>query len=731
MGLEKLTKIQESSLKPFLTGGDLLMKSETGSGKTLAYVIPLVQLLYNHAKTAQVSREHGTLAIILAPTRELCIQIQKVVQRVCIPFPWMVEGTIMGGEKKKAEKSRLRKGVTILISTPGRLEDHLFNTQSFRYDLIRHVILDEADRLLDLGFDKTIRNIMQHLRSKASTYPQTVLISATLHRKIQQLATSIDVNKPTYVGFTQDGVTIEERTMDLKKEQMPSGDIFSVPKNLKQHYVEAPSKLRLAMLAGFLRWKSEERYENDAKLKMVVFLSCCDSVEFHHTLFTTVTIHRRPMFNVPVFKLHGNIAQKDRTKTYFDFCSANSGILLCTDVASRGLDLPAVNWIVQYDPPGEPKEYLHRIGRTARLGTKGDAIIFLQPHEMLYTELLSKYDLTLNHVKGEALLEHLIVQFQDKKITDPIEAGTWLQNIFEAEVSKSVDLTKQSIAAYQSHVRYYSTHNKNVKYIFHVKNLHLGHLARSFGLKDRPTKARQTQDTLGGTNYAVERQKRIEEYNKRKTDTRVVDAVTDNQSFQKQLDEYDQSEKEAILDEEIKNIDEDDEDDEESSKPVDQDDQGYESFDEVDESQILREVSAAPKVNMMGGVSRKKLNPNERMKLYKEFSKGKLINNRPKIVIPDGLFKKGSSKKEQSQPAPIVAPEQEKKGKKRSADDVRGQGSGFVKGDGMVGDWNKLLRNPFQYKNSARGGSNGYAKMMLSTTSEFDSGLEPLNKKRK
>lgn len=238
---------------------DSLMKSETGSGKTLAYVIPLVQLLFNFARNAtKITREQGTFAIILAPTRELCIQIQQVVQKVCIPFPWMVEGTIMGGEKKKAEKNRLRKGVTILIATPGRLEDHLLNTQSFKYDMVRHIILDEADRLLDLGFDKTIRNIFQHLRSRTQTRPQTVLISATLHRKIQLLATSIDVTKPNYIGFTDDNVAVEERTMDLKKEQMPS-DVFAIPKNLQQHYVESPSKVRLAMLAAFLRWKIEEK----------------------------------------------------------------------------------------------------------------------------------------------------------------------------------------------------------------------------------------------------------------------------------------------------------------------------------------------------------------------------------------------------------------------------------------------------------------------------------------
>jgi ATP-dependent RNA helicase DDX31/DBP7 len=261
---------------------------------------------------------------------------------------------------------------------------------------------------------------------------------------------------------------------------------------------------------------------------MVVFLSCCDSVEFHYTLFSTVTIHRKPIFNIPLFKLHGNMGQKDRTKTYFDFCNATAGILLCTDVASRGLDLPAVNWIVQYDAPGDTKEYLHRIGRTARLGHKGEAVIFLQPHEMLYTRMLEKYELNLQQIKGETILEHLIVEFQSKTIRDPIEAATWLQNVFEGEVFKSTDMKKQAIAAYQSHIRYYSTHSKDVKYIFHVKNLHLGHLAKSFGLKEKPTDVRGRQEILGGTNYAVEKQKRMEQYDRRRTDTRVVSVSDQN-----------------------------------------------------------------------------------------------------------------------------------------------------------------------------------------------------------
>jgi ATP-dependent RNA helicase DDX31/DBP7 len=149
MKIQNLTNIQQNSFEPILkTNKDVMMKSETGSGKTLAYVIPMVQKLFELSLKEPIKREKGTYAIIISPTRELCIQIHNVIEKVTQRFSFLISGTIMGGEKKKSEKSRIKKGITILICTPGRLYDHLCNTECFVFDQLKFVIMDEADRLL-------------------------------------------------------------------------------------------------------------------------------------------------------------------------------------------------------------------------------------------------------------------------------------------------------------------------------------------------------------------------------------------------------------------------------------------------------------------------------------------------------------------------------------------------------------------------------------------------------
>jgi ATP-dependent RNA helicase DDX31/DBP7 len=197
-----------------------------------------------------------------------------------------------------------------------------------------------------------------------------------------------------------------------------------------------------------------------------------------------------PLFEVELFRLHGDMEQKERTKIYFEFLNAKKGILLCTDVAARGLDLPLVDWIIQYDPPGDPKDYLHRVGRTARLDKKGNALLFLQPHEDLYKNLLEKLKLNIFNISGEEILEHLITTFK-RRTEDPMEAANIMQAICEQTVEKEESLQKLSMDALDSHLKAYTTYSKNTKYIFHIKNLHQGHLAKSFALKETPTEIRK------------------------------------------------------------------------------------------------------------------------------------------------------------------------------------------------------------------------------------------------
>nr|XP_046200874.1 probable ATP-dependent RNA helicase DDX31 [Oncorhynchus gorbuscha] len=177
LNVTTMTSVQKETIPVLLSGQDAVVRSQTGSGKTLAYGIPLVQSL--QAVEPKIKRGDGPLAVIVVPTRELAQQSFQIFQKLLKPFTWIVPGVLMGGEKRKAEKARLRKGINILITTPGRLVDHIKNTLSIAFSAVRWLILDEADRILDLGFEKDLTVILNSLNATGPPR-QNVLLSATL-----------------------------------------------------------------------------------------------------------------------------------------------------------------------------------------------------------------------------------------------------------------------------------------------------------------------------------------------------------------------------------------------------------------------------------------------------------------------------------------------------------------------------------------------------------------------
>ena len=219
-------------------------------------------------------------------------------------------------------------GVNMLLATPGRLLDHLQNTQGFVFKNLQCLIIDEADRILQVGFEEEMKQIIRLLPKKR----QTMLFSATQTRKVEDLARISLKKEPLYVGVH-----------DSSEIATNSG--------LEQGYVVCPSENRFMLLFTFLK--------KNLKKKVMVFFSSCNSVKFHSELLNYI--------DIPVMDIYGRQKQSKRTSTFFEFCNATEGILLCTDVAARGLDIPAVDWIIQFDPPDDPKEYIHRVGRTARL----------------------------------------------------------------------------------------------------------------------------------------------------------------------------------------------------------------------------------------------------------------------------------------------------------------------------------------------------------------------------
>eukprot|EP01117_Protostelium_nocturnum_P018360 TRINITY_DN7664_c0_g1_i1.p1 TRINITY_DN7664_c0_g1~~TRINITY_DN7664_c0_g1_i1.p1 ORF type:complete len:691 (+),score=308.33 TRINITY_DN7664_c0_g1_i1:55-2073(+) len=552
--LTKPTLIQQLGLSFLLKNQqDAMIKAETGSGKTLTYLIPIMEkLTASSSADNKMYREEGTYAIILAPTRELCMQIQNTLVKLARPFPWLIPGAIMGGEKKKSEKARLRKGVSLLVATPGRLLDHLKTTESFKVENLQFLVLDEADRLLDMGFERDVSLIVSMLRLRVKNGNQyqlkgkkkgqdednsfqTILISATLQEGIQRLAGE-NLKNPQFISTDpkENDKDKAKKSKSSKSEEVEEQitektEEFSAPKQLHQYYVNVDCKERLVTLVSFLRWKAV----NQIPCKMILFCSSCDSVDFLYSILSQSkypflekkSFHKKgeeeeeviaqPLIPLKLFRLHGNLPQVDRTKIYLEYNDAEAGLLICTDVAARGMDFPGVDWIIQYDPPGETREYVHRVGRTARVGKIGNALVFLQPCEMKYVDLLRNHSIEIGGINEEDIKAKLP---QDNRYN--MAGSAALQIYYERMVLDDEELARLARKGFSSFVKAYSTHSKETKHIFHVRNLHLGHLAKSFGLREQPKLLMQNQaQSLKSIGKEEKKQAHMKAANKRRGET--------------------------------------------------------------------------------------------------------------------------------------------------------------------------------------------------------------------
>jgi ATP-dependent RNA helicase DDX31/DBP7 len=498
---------------------DIFIQSQTGSGKTLTYLLPILQSLLPLSTQSYIDRSIGTLAIILVPTRELAKQIHDVLEGLLslnlnyvapgeTEGPrytrWLVSGLLTGGATRTHEKARIRKGLPILVSTPGRLLDHLQNTTSLDVAKLRWLVLDEADRLMDLGFAETLASILKSLDGRRKNAIQelgeggragtvggwdwdverkTVLCSATVREDVQALAgqalrrprlfratggedVSLDelarrgkgkavaapVAAPSAPAIAANGAAAADADGDLGDLEGVEEEKFTPPSQLRQSYIITPPKLRLVTLVSLLRSlvAAPKKAAADAKpKKVIVFLSTTDSVDFHWKMLGGIGMggakegeaeaddgdeaedgdavadssddddsdeaeekpqagkgdkkgkKKRPRNKIldeptsltsvllpktTLHRLHGSLPLQTRLaslKAFADKAATESAVLFCTSVASRGLDMPLVRAVVQYDLPteGGSTEYVHRIGRTARVGAGGEAWAFVGESE--------------------------------------------------------------------------------------------------------------------------------------------------------------------------------------------------------------------------------------------------------------------------------------------------------------------------------------------------------------
>ncbi|GAB4845136.1 hypothetical protein Ancab_038539 [Ancistrocladus abbreviatus] len=423
MGFVNMTQIQARAIPPLLEGKDVLGAARTGSGKTLAFLIPAVELLYH----VRFTPRNGMGVVVICPTRELAIQTHAVAKDL-LKYHSQTVGLVIGGSARRSEAERLAKGVNLLVATPGRLLDHLRDTKGFVYKNLKCLVIDEADRLLEANFEEEMKQIIKILPKDR----QTALFSATQTKKVEDLARLSFQTPPLYID-------VDEGRRKVTNE------------GLQQGFTVVPSAKRFVLLYSFLK--------RNLSKKIMVFFSSCNSVKFHSELLKYIQID--------CFDIHGKQKQQKRTSTFLDFSKADKGILLCTDVAARGLDIPAVDWIVQYDPPDDPKEYIHRVGRTARgEGARGNALLFLIPEELQF----------LRYLKGEKVPVKEY-EFDHKKLAN-------VQSHLEKLVANNYYLNKSAKDAYRSYILAYNSHS--MKDVFNVHRLDLQAVAGSFCFSSPP-----------------------------------------------------------------------------------------------------------------------------------------------------------------------------------------------------------------------------------------------------
>ncbi|KEF53925.1 uncharacterized protein A1O9_09720 [Exophiala aquamarina CBS 119918] len=421
---KSLTTIQSRTIPLALKGSDILGAAKTGSGKTLAFLVPVLENLYRKRWTEY----DGLGALILSPTRELAIQIFDVLRKIGRNHTFSA-GLVIGGKSLQEEKERLGR-MNILVATPGRMLQHMDQTAELEIGNLQMLVLDEADRILDMGFQQTIDALVEHLPSER----QTLLFSATQTKKVSDLA-RLSLKEPEFVSVHEAADS-------------------ATPSSLQQNYIVSPLPEKLDTLWSFIR--------ANVKKKILVFFSSGKQVRFVYESFR----HLQP--GISLLHLHGRQKQTARLDITTKFSNSKYACLFSTDVAARGLDFPAVDWVVQVDAPEDADTYIHRVGRTARFEHEGHAVMFLDPSEekgML--DALGKKKVTLEkiHVRQKKMQNTVRNQLQNMCFKDP-------------------ELKYLGQKAFVSYVR--SVHIQKDKETFSLKKLDLEQFAASLGLPGAP-----------------------------------------------------------------------------------------------------------------------------------------------------------------------------------------------------------------------------------------------------
>lgn len=443
MGFERATPVQAAAIPLLLSHKDVVVEAVTGSGKTLAFLLPLLQIL---EKTPVLMKDHRRIgAVVMTPTRELAVQIYETLQGLLSKNgnelkPLLLIGGVTATLEDDYEKYR-KEGGNVIVATPGRLEEFLkrYNGEvgPALKDAFELLILDEADRLLDLGFESSIRNILQQLPKQR----RTGLFSATMTEAIGDLIRT-GLRNPVRV-------TVKVENSDNSESRVPT--------TLAIHYKLVDLFEEKMNLFNNLIKRSDPDHPMHGK-KIIVYFATCACVDYYMSIFG----------GEKIFALHGKMPHNKRTAVYRGFLDSTGGsVLFCTDLAARGLDFPDIDWVIQFDPPQDPKSFLHRCGRTARSGRSGNALVFLLKKEDAYIEMMSNRSVPMTEFSIE-------IPGNDFDFESLKEKSLKIREIYES-----------GIKAFVSYIRFYQEHQ--AKFIFRLKELDIPSLARTFGLLRLPS----------------------------------------------------------------------------------------------------------------------------------------------------------------------------------------------------------------------------------------------------
>lgn len=367
MAFEQPTPIQEAAIPVLLQGKDILAQAQTGTGKTAAFALPMLQNLDLAKK--------GVQYLVLAPTRELAIQVAEAIIAFSQGLKGVVVATLYGGGDYKIQLNALKKGANIVVGTPGRVIDHI-NRKTLHIENLQGLVLDEADEMLKMGFIDDVETILAHTPKQK----QSALFSATMPKAIKQLAYRY-LNSPEEIIIKQKTLTVE-RINQYYLKLYPHQKIEALSRLLEFHGYEA--------IIIFVRTKSATEEVAESLIKR----------------------------GLKAQALHGDIAQTQRKRTVEALKRGDINIIVATDVAARGIDIERVSCVVNYDIPFDPETYVHRIGRTGRAGREGDAYLFISSNErhlLRRIESLTKQTIAAKDLPAaKQINEKRIERFMDK-----------------------------------------------------------------------------------------------------------------------------------------------------------------------------------------------------------------------------------------------------------------------------------------------------------------------------